>query len=70
MRTWPAPLRHLILLTAALLLSWAATDVVPALQGQTGWGALLAGALAALLAVLTPLVQSYGVGSAERQRAT
>lgn len=63
MSTWPAPLRHLILLTAALLLSWGTTDVVPALQGQTGWGALLAGLLAALLAVATPLVQSYGVGA-------
>lgn len=38
MSTWPAPLRHLILLTAALLTSWGATDAVPALQGPDRLG--------------------------------
>lgn len=61
----PAPARHLLLAIAAVLLSWAATDAVPALSGQTGYGALLAGVLGAALAVLTPLVQSYGLGKAD-----
>ena len=69
MGSLPAPIRHLILLVLALGLSWAATDVVPWLSGQTGYGALLAGLLAAVLAVLTPLVQSYGYTGKSRTRA-
>ena len=57
----PAPVRHLILMLLATGASWAATDAVPALSGQTGYGALLAGLLSAALAVFTPLVQSYGI---------
>lgn len=58
----PAPARHLILAVAACLLSWAGTDAIPALSGQTGAASLLAGVVAALLAASTPLVQSYGLG--------
>lgn len=58
----PAPARHLTLAILTVLLTWAGSDVIPALQGQTGGAALVAGLLAAGLAVLTPLVNSYGVG--------
>jgi hypothetical protein len=61
----PAPVRHLVLLVASVLLAWAGTDVVPFLQNESNvTGAVASAALAAVLAVLTPLVTSYGVGSA------
>jgi Na+/citrate or Na+/malate symporter len=63
MRNLPAPFRHLIVLVVSALFGWIATDAIPALNGQTGWGALLAAVLAAALAYFTPLVQAYGVGS-------
>lgn len=64
----PAPVRHLVLIVAAVLLTWAGTDVVPFLQDQGSVvGAVVAAALSAVLAVLTPLVTSYGVG-AQRAR--
>lgn len=66
----PAPARHLALIVAAGGLSWAATDVVPWLSGQTGYGVLLAGVLSAALATLTPLVQGYGLGNREETLTT
>ena len=60
MGTWPAPLRHLILLIAATLLAWGGTDLQPWLADQAGYGAVAAALLAAVLAYFTPLVQSYG----------
>jgi hypothetical protein len=62
MDTWPAPFRHLVLLTLALGLSWASTDLVPFVSSQPRWGLLVAGVLTALLAYFTPLVNSYGKG--------
>ena len=61
--TLPAPLRHLVLAVASVLLAWAGTDGVAWLKDLPGSGALLAGLLAAVLAVITPLVNSYGVGA-------
>jgi pheromone shutdown protein TraB len=58
----PAPVRHLIL-------------VVLATAGTAAWGAILAGkgpaevvmaAWVAVLAVLTPLIQSYGAGQVSK----
>jgi hypothetical protein len=64
----PAPVRHSILAVASILLTWGATDVVPFLNDQSNvLGAVAAAALMAVLGVLTPLVNSYGVG-AERAR--
>lgn len=66
--TLPAPVRHLVLAVASVLLAWAGTDVVPALQNQSNvLGSVLAAALLAVLSVVTPLVSSYGVG-AQRAR--
>jgi uncharacterized membrane protein (DUF441 family) len=60
----PAPVRHAVLLVASVLLAWLGTDVVPLLQNQSNvTGAVLAAALTAVLAVVTPLVTSYGVGA-------
>lgn len=59
---WRPAVRHLMLGAIALLLSWLSTVVVPLLNGQTGYGALLAGLLTAAIAYFTPLVPSYGVG--------
>lgn len=63
MSTLPAIVRHLILLVLMVLVTWAGTDLVPFLQGQTGYGALLAALVAAALGYFTPLIQSYGVGA-------
>jgi hypothetical protein len=61
----PAPFRHLVLLVLSVVLAWAGTDVVPFLSNQSNvTGAVLSAALAAVLAVVTPLVSSYGVGAA------
>ena len=60
----PAPLRHLVLAIAAVLLAWLGTDVVPFLQNESNiLGAVSSAALLAFLAYATPLVTSYGVGS-------
>lgn len=62
--TLPAPVRHLIL-------------VVLATAGTAAWGAIMAGkgpaevvmaAWVAILAVLTPLIQSYGAGQVAKVR--
>ena len=63
---WSAPVRHLTLLLLSVVLGWTGTDLVPILRETPGYGALAAGVVATLLAVLTPLVQSYGVGAAPR----
>ena len=60
----PAPIRHLVLLVAGVLLSWLGSDIVPFLQDQSSvLGASVAAALTAVLAVVTPLVTSYGFGA-------
>jgi Na+/citrate or Na+/malate symporter len=58
----PAPLRHLILLLISAGLGWVGADLIPALNDQAGYGVLLASVIAAVLAYVTPLVNSYGVG--------
>jgi hypothetical protein len=64
----PAPVRHIVLLLASVLLAWGGSDVVPFLQNQSNvLGAVSAAAVLAFLAYATPLVASYGVG-AERAR--
>lgn len=56
--------RHLVLMVLPILLGWAATDLVPALQGANPVVGAVAGVLlSALLAWLTPLTRQYGVGS-------
>lgn len=62
MSAWPAPVRHLVLMLATLVLSWASTELVPFIQDQPRWGLLAAAIVAAVLAYVTPLVNSYGVG--------
>lgn len=65
----PAPLRHLVLIVASVLLAWLGTDIVPFLQDQSNIiGAVTSAALAAVLAVVTPLVSSYGVGAARARQ--
>lgn len=60
----PAPVRHLVLIAAGVLLAWLGTDIVPFLQNQSNIvGAVTSAALTAVLAVVTPLVTSYGVGA-------
>lgn len=60
----PAPVRHLVLIVAGVLLAWLGTDIVPLLENQSNVvGAVLSAALTAVLAVVTPLVTSYGVGA-------
>lgn len=60
---WPAPARHLLLALLSVGLAWLGTDLVPTLADIPGYGALLSGLLLAFLAVVTPLVTSYGVGA-------
>lgn len=67
--TLPAPVRHLILLVLGVLLTWAGTDIVPALNNQSNLtGATLGALVTAIIGVLTPLIQSYGVGATSRPR--
>jgi hypothetical protein len=67
--TLPAPVRHLVLLVAAVLLSWGATDLVPFLANQSNvLGAIAAAAVTAFLAYATPLVASYGVGASRAKQ--
>lgn len=69
--TLPAPVRHLALLLVSVLLSWAGTELLPVLHDQSNLiGSLVAGLLAAVLAVVTPLVNSYGVGKVPEARPT
>lgn len=63
---WPAPARHLLLALLSAVLAWAGTQV-DAVNDIPGSGALLSGLLVAFLAVVTPLVSSYGYG-ADRAR--
>lgn len=55
--------RHAIVVIVSAMLAWAASVAVPFLNGQTGLTAALGAVLTAILAVLTPAVQAYGVGS-------
>lgn len=67
--TLPAPVRHLVLLVAGVLLAWGATDVVPFLQNQSNvTGALAASVVTAFLAWATPLVTAYGVGASRAKQ--
>jgi hypothetical protein len=60
----PAQVRHLVFLVAPVLLGWAASDVVPFVQGKNPLAAYLLGTLvAAALAYFTPATRQYGVGS-------
>jgi hypothetical protein len=59
----PAPWRHLIFAVAPVVLGWAASDVVPFVEGKNPLAAYLLGALiTALTAWATPLTRQYGVG--------
>lgn len=64
----PAPLRHLVLAVISLTLGWVSADLIPALNDQAGYGVLVAGLIAAVLAYVTPLVNSYGVGKTSVNR--
>jgi len=58
----PKILRDLVLLMGPPLLTWAATDLVPQLQGTNPAAAtVVAGAVGFATLVLTPLEKSYGV---------
>jgi hypothetical protein len=56
-----APIRHLLLLLLAAGLTFAA-EQLPSLDLNAQASSLLTLAIAALLAWLTPLIQSYGLG--------
>jgi hypothetical protein len=63
----PASLRHLVFAVAPILLGWAASEVVPFVQGKNPLAAYLLGSLiTAALAYFTPATRQYGVGSASR----
>lgn len=66
---WPAPVRHLLAGLAGVLLTWGGTEWVPILQDQSNiTGGTLAAGLTYLVGALTPLVTSYGVGSARARQ--
>jgi hypothetical protein len=60
---WPPQLRHLALMLAASLLSWAGSDLVPWLRDQPAVAAWAAPLVVLLVAALTPLTRQYGVGA-------
>ena len=59
----PAWARHLALLVFTAVLTWAGTDLVPALEDQPGLAGVAAVVLTMALAWLTPLTRQYGTGS-------
>lgn len=62
--TLPAPVRHFILLMVSAVLTVVGAEIIPDLQERsTVAGAVVAAALTAILAVVTPLVSAYGVGA-------
>lgn len=67
MDSWPAWLRHLVLMVAPVVLAWAASDLVPALQNKGGTAALVAAGLGVAISYalmwLTPVNRQYGVGA-------
>ena len=59
----PAPIRHAVLLVlGVVIVPWALSSGVAALHGEVGWSVALGALDTALLAYVTPLVQSYGLG--------
>lgn len=67
--TIPKPARHLILLLAPVILGWAGTDLVPALQHTNSTYAIVGAALLAKVVLwVTPLTRQYGVGSDDGSR--
>lgn len=58
--SWPADLRHAILLGSATAATFVLAEVVPQLDGA--WLLLVQGVALVVLAVTTPLVQGYGLG--------
>jgi uncharacterized membrane protein len=66
----PALARHLVLTLAAVLLSWAGSDVVPALVSSESdalraVGAIVGALLPVVLSYVTTLTRQYGAGSDE-----
>lgn len=61
----PAPVRHALLLLLSVLASWALTEWLPSLGDDSVVVSLLTAVLSGVLAILTPLVSSYGVGAAQ-----
>lgn len=59
--TLPAPVRHVLLLLAAALLTGLA-EVLPSLDIPTTVLPFITAAIALALAWVTPLIQAYGVG--------
>lgn len=60
----PAPVRHALAAAGSVVLAEAGTVWIPGLENQSNViGATLAAACWVLLAWLTPLVSSYGVGA-------
>lgn len=61
----PAPVRHSILAVSGILITWLETEFVPGLENQSNLaGSILAAVTLAVLGVITPLINSYGVGAA------
>jgi hypothetical protein len=58
----PPMWRHLVLIILTATLGWLASDVVPALDGHTGYAGVAGVVLTALVAILTPFTRAYGVG--------
>jgi hypothetical protein len=59
----PAQLRHLILLAFPIVMGWASSEALPALQDKFPSAAVAWSLVSALLLALTPLTRQYGVGS-------
>ena len=62
MSSIPAPVRHLILVVLAALLT-GVTELLPSVNLSPAVAPFVTAAIGYALAWVTPLVQSYGVGS-------
>jgi hypothetical protein len=59
----PPEWRHAALMLLAVLMAWASESLIPLLYGHGGLSAALGTALAAAIAIFTPITRQYGVGA-------
>lgn len=61
----PAQVRHLIMLAFPIVMGWASSEALPALQDRFPAATVVWSLVSALLLAATPLTRQYGVGAEE-----
>lgn len=58
----PAWAQHLVIAVVPVLLAWLSSDIIPQLSGRVGWAGIAGVVLSVIVAVVTPITRSYGIG--------